>query len=52
MADVAISSSMMNGQEIRALPLHHTRCTWSPQNAVDPIPVAGAEGVWFSAGGR
>lgn len=38
---------MMTGQEIVDLTKQHTLFEWSAQNAVDPIPVAGAKGCWF-----
>jgi taurine--2-oxoglutarate transaminase len=37
----------MSGDEIVALTRQHTLFEWSAQNAVDPIPVAGAKGCWF-----
>ena len=37
----------MSGEEMVALSKKHTLYEWSAQNAVDPIPVAGAKGVYF-----
>jgi taurine--2-oxoglutarate transaminase len=37
----------MTGEEIVALCRRHTIFEWSAQSAVDPIPVARAEGVYF-----
>jgi taurine--2-oxoglutarate transaminase len=37
----------VTGDEIVALSKKHTIFEWSAQNAVDPIPVAGAKGVYF-----
>src|SRR5688572_25961214 len=37
----------MTGDEIVALSKKHTISEWAPQNAVDPIPVARAKGVYF-----
>ena len=37
----------MTGDEIVALSRQHTLFEWSAQGAVDPIPVAGAKGVYF-----
>ena len=37
----------MTGDEIVALTKRHTLFEWSAQSKVDPIPVAGAEGVYF-----
>jgi len=37
----------MNGADIVALSKKHTIYEWSAQGAVDPIPVAGAKGVYF-----
>jgi taurine--2-oxoglutarate transaminase len=45
MADTVVSS--MSGQEMVDLTRRHTLFEWSAQNAVDPIPVAGAKGVYF-----
>jgi taurine--2-oxoglutarate transaminase len=45
MADTVVSS--MCGQEMVDLTRRHTLFEWSAQNAVDPIPVAGAKGIYF-----
>jgi taurine--2-oxoglutarate transaminase len=37
----------LSGEEIVALCRRHTLFEWSAQAAVDPIPVAGAKGVYF-----
>jgi taurine--2-oxoglutarate transaminase len=37
----------MTGDEIVALCKKHTIFEWSAQDAVDPIPVARAQGVYF-----
>ena len=37
----------LSGQTIVDLTKKHTIFEWSMQNAVDPIPVAGAKGCWF-----
>src|SRR4029453_7308453 len=37
----------MTGDEIVRLAKRHTLFEWSTQGAVDPIPVAGAKGVYF-----
>jgi taurine--2-oxoglutarate transaminase len=37
----------MNGADMIALSKKHTIYEWSAQGAVDPIPVAGAKGVYF-----
>src|SRR6187401_3877491 len=37
----------MTGEEIVSLCKKHTIYEWSAQNAVDPIPVARAKGVYF-----
>ncbi|HET7686219.1 MAG TPA: aminotransferase class III-fold pyridoxal phosphate-dependent enzyme [Candidatus Limnocylindria bacterium] len=37
----------MTGDEIVALTKQHTLFEWSAQSKVDPIPVAGAKGVYF-----
>ena len=37
----------MTGDEIVALSKKHTLFEWSAQAAIDPIPVAGAKGVYF-----
>jgi len=41
------ATAAMTGDEIVALTRQHTLFEWSAQNAVDPIPVAGAKGCWF-----
>jgi taurine--2-oxoglutarate transaminase len=38
---------MMTGDDIVALSKKHTLFEWSPQGAVDPIPMARAKGVYF-----
>ena len=40
-------SRPMTGDEIVALSKKHTIFEWSAQQAVDPIPVARAKGVYF-----
>jgi taurine--2-oxoglutarate transaminase len=40
-------SRAMSGDEIVRLSREHTLYEWSAQNAVDPIPVSRAEGVYF-----
>ncbi len=37
----------MNGADMIALSKQHTIYEWSAQGAIDPIPVAGAKGVYF-----
>src|ERR1700750_1071606 len=37
----------LSGQEIVDLTRKHTLFEWSVQSAVDPIPVAGAKGIYF-----
>ena len=37
----------MNGADMIALSKKHTIYEWSAQGAIDPIPVAGAKGVYF-----
>lgn len=37
----------MSGHEIAALAKKHTLFEWSAQSKIDPIPVAGAKGVYF-----
>ena len=37
----------MTSEEIIALCKRHTIFEWSPQGAIDPIPVARAKGVYF-----
>src|SRR5919108_3809788 len=44
-ADTAAAG--LDGQTIVDLTRKHTLFEWSAQNAVDPIPVAGAKGCWF-----
>jgi taurine--2-oxoglutarate transaminase len=41
------TSAAMSGDEIVRLSREHTLYEWSAQNAVDPIPVERAEGVYF-----
>src|SRR6188768_4384772 len=41
------SSGSMTGEEIVELSKRYTLYEWSAQNAVDPIPVERAEGVYF-----
>ena len=41
------AGSTMTGEEIVSLCRRHTIFEWSAQSAVDPIPVARAEGVYF-----
>ncbi len=40
-------SQQMSGDEIVELCRRHTLFEWSAQSAVDPIPVAGAKGIYF-----
>jgi taurine--2-oxoglutarate transaminase len=43
----------MTGEDIIALSKQHTLFDWSAQSSVDPIPVAGAKGIYFwTPGGR
>jgi taurine--2-oxoglutarate transaminase len=42
-----IESKSMTGEEIVSLSRQNTLYEWSAQNAVDPIPVERAEGVYF-----
>jgi taurine--2-oxoglutarate transaminase len=43
----------LGGEEIRALDRAHVVHSWSVQSAIDPLPVAAAEGSWFvDADGR
>jgi taurine--2-oxoglutarate transaminase len=42
-----VTSSGMTGEEIVKLAKRHTVFEWSAQNAIDPIPVARAKGVYF-----
>jgi taurine--2-oxoglutarate transaminase len=44
---VEAPGATMTGDEIVALSREHTIYEWSAQNAVDPIPVDRAEGVYF-----
>jgi taurine--2-oxoglutarate transaminase len=37
----------MTGDEIVALSKKHTISEWAAQSAVDPIPVARAQGIYF-----
>jgi taurine---2-oxoglutarate transaminase len=37
----------LDGQTMVDLTRKHTLFEWSAQNAIDPIPVAGAKGCWF-----
>src|SRR5689334_21420852 len=37
----------MSSDEMVALTKRHTLFEWSAQQAIDPIPVAGAKGCWF-----
>ena len=41
------TSGRMSGDEMVALTRQHTVFEWSAQSKVDPIPVAGAKGVYF-----
>ena len=41
------TNATMSGAEIVDLCRKHTIFEWSPQGAVDPIPVARAKGVYF-----
>jgi taurine--2-oxoglutarate transaminase len=43
----SLESSTMTGAEIVALSKQHTLYEWSAQDAIDPIPVARAQGVYF-----
>ena len=43
----ATQAAAMSGEEIVRLSRQHTLYEWSAQNAVDPIPVERAEGVYF-----
>jgi taurine--2-oxoglutarate transaminase len=43
----ATAESTLTGEEIVALCRKHTVYEWSVQTKVDPIPVAGAKGVYF-----
>src|ERR671917_2656115 len=44
---VEVPGATLTGDEIVALSREHTIYEWSAQNAVDPIPVDRAEGVYF-----
>src|SRR5689334_12370738 len=44
---MATKLQTMSGEEMIALSRRHTLFEWSVQSAVDPIPVAGAKGVYF-----
>jgi taurine--2-oxoglutarate transaminase len=43
----SIANSAMSGKEIVDLSRKHTLYEWSAQSKVDPIPVAGAKGIYF-----
>src|SRR4051812_10886841 len=43
----SVASGMMTSEEMVALTKRHTLFEWSAQDAVDPIPVAGAKGSYF-----
>src|SRR5215468_1078093 len=43
----AASGGSMGSDEMVALTKRHTLFEWSAQQAIDPIPVAGAKGCWF-----
>src|SRR5262245_43778520 len=43
----AAPATSLSAEEIVALVKRHTLFEWSAQNAVDPIPVAGAKGSYF-----
>jgi len=45
--DTVVKSASMSGEEMVALARKHTLYEWSAQSKVDPIPVAGAKGVYF-----
>jgi taurine---2-oxoglutarate transaminase len=45
--DTVVKSTSMTGEEMIALAKKHTLYEWSAQSKVDPIPVAGAKGVYF-----
>ena len=42
-----MTTTAMSGVEIVELCRRHTIFEWSAQGGVDPIPVAGAKGVYF-----
>ena len=44
---VDVTKASLTGSEIAALCKQHTLYEWSAQANVDPIPVAGAKGVYF-----
>ena len=44
---MSVELGAMTGEEIVALTRQHTLFEWSAQAAVDPIPVARAEGIYF-----
>ncbi len=44
---VEVAPGTMSAEEIVALSRKHSLYEWSAQSAVDPIPVARAEGVYF-----
>jgi taurine---2-oxoglutarate transaminase len=44
---IADTATTLDGQAIVDLTRKHTLFEWSAQNAIDPIPVAGAKGCWF-----
>jgi taurine---2-oxoglutarate transaminase len=45
--DTVVKNASMTGEEMIALAKKHTLYEWSAQSKVDPIPVAGAKGVYF-----
>jgi taurine--2-oxoglutarate transaminase len=47
MTEVQTTHAAMTGEEIVALARKHTLFEWSAQGAVDPLPVARAQGVYF-----
>ena len=44
---VTETNTTMSGEQIVALSRQHTIFEWSAQSKVDPIPVAGAKGIYF-----
>ena len=46
-AHMTVTKESMTGEEIVDLCRRHTLFEWSAQAAVDPIPVAGAKGIYF-----
>jgi taurine--2-oxoglutarate transaminase len=44
---ITTTTTSMSGAEIVSLSKQHTIYEWSAQNAVDPIPVARAKGIYF-----